>query len=81
MHMLSVTAALVLSVIAGILTTSAVLLPDSVARASLQPRAAMSAEPCGDAGSRVYIDTLGEPVAIGCLPPLDHLDSPAPALW
>jgi hypothetical protein len=82
MHMLSVTAALILSVIAGILTASAVLLPDSVARASLGTHLpAVSAEPCGEVGPSVYTDALGEPVPVGCLPPPGTQGSPAPAPW
>jgi hypothetical protein len=85
MHMLSVTAALALSVIAGVLTTSAFFIPDSAARASFRPSDSLG--PCANTETRVYIDALGEPVAIGCLQPLNRLDSqvsdlqqPAPEL-
>lgn len=81
MHMLSVTAALALSVIAGVLTTSAFFIPDSAARTSLKPYDSVApVEPCANTQTRVFIDALGEPVAIGCLPPLNRLDSPVPDL-
>lgn len=81
MQSISVTAALIISVIAGILTTSAFLLPESVARESLEPVLLFApSEPCANEGPQLYVDTLGEPVSIGCAPTrLEPLDLQAPA--
>lgn len=72
MHTLSVTAALVLSTIAGTLATSAVLNQEPAAQSRMGslPQTA----PCENVDAQIYVDVLGEPVVIGCLPPL--LDTP-----